>query len=247
MSNLAVVEFLRGDLNPGERHSRVTWDDGTVTLCALRAATVLSRNCCADLEIQACPRRRLVRRRLVLGDRVHDSASFSHPEPMCIQTVSSRWCLENMAGECLGLPPQRAPKQYPLNGVWRMLWESASRHGLLDTVKTHMESGDALKSHTNVGSQHPSPNVKNPLRIRAANWLEIITSRDAKSACFQGSQTSCAEVISGIFWPKFGPITSHVMDGCFLLMFKSLAGWRFDIASDSGVWVSGNGLLASSC
>ena len=25
--------FLRGDLNPGERHSRVTWDDGTVTLC----------------------------------------------------------------------------------------------------------------------------------------------------------------------------------------------------------------------
>ena len=27
---------------------RVAWDDGTVTLCALRAATVLSRNCCAD-------------------------------------------------------------------------------------------------------------------------------------------------------------------------------------------------------
>ena len=27
---------------------RVTRDDGTVTLCTLRAATVLSRNCCAD-------------------------------------------------------------------------------------------------------------------------------------------------------------------------------------------------------
>ena len=35
-------------LNPGERHPRDTRDDGTVTLCGLRAATVLSRNCCAD-------------------------------------------------------------------------------------------------------------------------------------------------------------------------------------------------------
>ena len=26
------------------------------------------------------------------------------------------------------------------------------------------------------------------------SWLEIITSRDAKSACFQGSQTSCTEI-----------------------------------------------------
>ena len=40
--------FKGGDLNPGERHSCDTRDDGTVTLCALRAATVLSRNCCAD-------------------------------------------------------------------------------------------------------------------------------------------------------------------------------------------------------
>ena len=40
--------FLGGDLDTGERHSRDTWDDRTVTLCALRAgaATVLSRNCC---------------------------------------------------------------------------------------------------------------------------------------------------------------------------------------------------------
>ena len=41
--------FLKGgDPNPGERHSRDTRDDGTVTLCALRAATVLSRDCRAD-------------------------------------------------------------------------------------------------------------------------------------------------------------------------------------------------------
>ena len=41
--------FLKGgDLNPGERHSREPRDDGTVTLCTLRAATVLSRDCRTD-------------------------------------------------------------------------------------------------------------------------------------------------------------------------------------------------------
>ena len=40
--------FKGGDLNPGERHSRDTRDDGTVTLCTLHAATVLSRDCRAD-------------------------------------------------------------------------------------------------------------------------------------------------------------------------------------------------------
>ena len=50
-----------------------------------------------------------------------------------------------MAGERLqrrfaghGITPQRAPKQCPTSGVWRMLWGSASRQGLLDTVEnTH--------------------------------------------------------------------------------------------------------------
>ena len=51
----------------------------------------------------------------------------------------------------------------------------------------------------NLGSQHPSPNVKNPLQILTAKWLEITASRVAKSACFQGSQTSCTEIISGVF------------------------------------------------
>ena len=40
--------FKGGDLNPVERHSRDTRDDGAVTLCTLRAATVLSRDCRAD-------------------------------------------------------------------------------------------------------------------------------------------------------------------------------------------------------
>ena len=44
----AVGHVLQGDLNPRERHSRVTRDDGTVTVCTLRAATVLPRNCCAE-------------------------------------------------------------------------------------------------------------------------------------------------------------------------------------------------------
>ena len=35
-------------LKLGERFSHVTRDDGTVTLCTLHAATVLSRNCCTD-------------------------------------------------------------------------------------------------------------------------------------------------------------------------------------------------------
>ena len=44
-------------------------------------------------------------------------------------------------------------------------------------------------------------------------WLEIITSRDAKSACFKGSRTSCREIIFGIFGPNPGRKRSHhVMD-----------------------------------
>ena len=40
--------FGGGDLNPGERHSCDTRDDGTVTLCTLRAGAALSRDCCTD-------------------------------------------------------------------------------------------------------------------------------------------------------------------------------------------------------
>ena len=61
--------------------------------------------------------------------------------------------------------------------------------------------------------QHPSPNVKTFCKFEPQIWLEIITSRDAKSACFKGSRTSCREIIFGIFWPNFGQKRSHhVMD-----------------------------------
>ena len=55
-----------------------------------------------------------------------------------------------------------------------------------------------------MGSQHPSPNAKTFCKFEPQIWLEIITSRDAKSACFKGSKTSCREIIFGIFWPIFG-------------------------------------------
>ena len=45
---------------------------------------------------------------------------------------------ESSAGH--GLPPLRAPKQCPANGVRRVLRGFVSRHGLLDTVKKHMDS-----------------------------------------------------------------------------------------------------------
>ena len=64
-----------------------------------------------------------------------------------------------------------------------------------------------------MGTQHPSPNVKFFCKFEPQIWLEIITSRDAKSACFKGSRTSCRETIFGIFWPNFGQKRSHhVMD-----------------------------------
>ena len=64
-----------------------------------------------------------------------------------------------------------------------------------------------------MGIQHPSPNVKNLCTFELQIWLEIITSRDAKSTCFKGSQTSCTEIFSGVFWPKFGrKRPHHVMD-----------------------------------
>ena len=73
-----------------------------------------------------------------------------------------------------------------------------------------------------LGSQHPSPNVNNPLKLRAENWLEIITSRDAQSACFEGSRMSCNVIIFGAFLGQVlaGEITSR--DGCLLLIFELL-------------------------
>ena len=64
-----------------------------------------------------------------------------------------------------------------------------------------------------MGSQHPSPDVKTLCNFEPLIWPEIITSRDAESACFKGSRTSCREIIFGILSQKFGQKRSHhVMD-----------------------------------
>ena len=66
-----------------------------------------------------------------------------------------------------------------------------------------------------MGSQHPSPNVKNLWTFETQIWLEMITSRDAKSACFEGSQTS--EIKSCVFFAKIWPKKMTSRDGCVLL------------------------------
>ena len=40
-----------------------------------------------------------------------------------------------------------------------------------------------------MGSLHPSPNVKSFCNFEPQIWPEMITSRDAKSACFKGSRS----------------------------------------------------------
>ena len=99
-----------------------------------------------------------------------------------------------------------------------------------------------------MGSQHPSPNVKKTLcNFEAQIWLEMITSRDAKSACFKGSRTSCREIIFGIFWPNFGQKRSHhVMDAfCLSQTFSTLGPKSWN---DSCSWSRKTpNAVASSC
>ena len=56
-----------------------------------------------------------------------------------------------------------------------------------------------------MSSQHPSPNVKNPLRLRTPNWPEMITSRDATRCLFKRLHVVmwCDNFwcFSGMFWP----------------------------------------------
>ena len=104
-----------------------------------------------------------------------------------------------------------------------------------------------------LGSQHPSPNVKNPLQLsrdaksacftgsRASCnviiWLDMITSRDAKSACFTGSRASCNVIIwlemitsrdaksacSTGSRPSCNVIILFLLGGTFLFWLKKIA------------------------
>ena len=70
------------------------------------------------------------------------------------------------------------------------------------------------------GSQHPSPNVKNALRIRAANLLEIITFVMPKVLVFKAPRRHVQKQLLAFFakiWPK--KITSR--DGRVLLIIEA--------------------------
>ena len=113
------------------------------------------------------------------------NGSLITPITMCISPVSNRWCLETWQGSVSrqgsrdivyplessaghGWPPQRALKQCPANDVQRILWGLVSRHGLLDTVKKHMESHSHLEGptrkprHASVFSTHSDTQVPPP-------------------------------------------------------------------------------------
>ena len=95
--------FLRGgDLNPGERHSRDTKDDGTVTLCTLRAATVLSHNCRADFG------RRLTKK---VMSHLRDGPGVTAPLRTNIVPLTEVW---NPALSVTP-PPLKSPRQNPPN------------------------------------------------------------------------------------------------------------------------------------
>ena len=95
---------------------------------------------------------------------------------------------------------------------------------------THLEvkdGGQAKQEHgwgKGMGNQHPSPNVKTLCNFETQIWLEIITSRDAKSACFQGSRTSCREITVGILGANFGQKRSHHVMDVFLLRVDGRGG-----------------------
>ena len=86
-----------------------------------------------------------------------------------------------------------------------------------------------LRPREIVGRQHPAPNVQTLCNFETQTWLEIITSRDAKSACFQGSVTSCREIFVDIFEANFGQKRSHhVMDvSCW--NWYELSFWHFPL------------------
>ena len=52
--------------------------------------------------------------------------------------------------------------------------------------------------------------VKTFCKFEPQIWLEIITSRDAKSACFKGSRTSCGEIMLLAFFGQILARKDHI-------------------------------------
>ena len=100
---------------------------------------------------------------------------------------------------------------------WSLARREATNFGLFPLCRFDLLKWGRANLGGVLGSQHPSPNVKNFPRFEPQIWPEIITSRDAESTCFEGSRTSCDVINFRIFWPNFGRKRSHhVMDASFL-------------------------------
>ena len=89
-----------------------------------------------------------------------------------------------------------------------MLTMGTYKKNLLFVLEEHHskkppENPSTINFELGLGSQHPSPDVQDPLRVRAAIWLKFITSRDAQSTCFKDSRTSCDVIMFGDLWPFF--------------------------------------------
>ena len=79
----------------------------------------------------------------------------------------------------------------------------------------------APQKDSSVASQHPSlTSCEDPSATSSWNRLEMITSRDAKSACFHGSRLkrSCDVTISCVLLGTFLAEQIISRDGCFLLI-----------------------------
>ena len=83
-----------GDRNPGEQHWHVTGDDGTVRLCTLHTATVLSCNCCAEF---GRPLTKKVMSHCTIADKHYtchggvEYPAFRYTAPLERQTCREPW------------------------------------------------------------------------------------------------------------------------------------------------------------
>ena len=121
------------------------------------------------------------------------------------------------------------PLSYRSISAWRPEMDLYEVHGIAisdsfpESLRTSLSSiWFAGTTPDAVGNQHLSLNCRKILcNFEPRLWLEIITSRDAQSACFKGSRTSCDVAIFWaffIFVPFCGPKKIASRDGCFLLM-----------------------------
>ena len=88
-------------------------------------------------------------------------------------------------------------------------------------INSHFQVQSGVSRNKGIlGSQHPSPNVKNLRNFKTRIWLEnYYIHVMPKVLVFKGSQTSCTEKKSCMFFAKIWPKKITSRDGCVLLIF----------------------------